>query len=735
MKKVPWLTKSVCAIAETSSTLFDINCHLTALTRSGENKQAFRLFADVHRSKTLKPDHYSISSALTAAAHLRDTIFGGQVHCYAIRSGLLGYSHVFNSLLSLQASSNDSVCLKKVFQEIKEPDVYSWTTLLRACFKLGDIEYACEMFDKMPSRDETAVWNAMITGCNENGLYQMGIEFFQEMHNLGVRHDNYSLASVLSVCSYGYLDLGEQVHSVVIKSGLLVRPSVVNSLITMYFNCQLVPGARLVFEEGDGSVRDQITFNVMIDGLAGFKGEEALLVFRQMLQVGLRPTNLTFVSLMGSCPPSAIGHQIHGLSIKTGYEGCTSVRNSAITMYSSFGDLGGARRLFESMLEKDLITWNAMISTYIHFELVDSAILVYKQMQRVGIEPDEYTFGSLVKSSENVEALETIQACVYKHGLGSIIELSNAMISAYSKLGVIGKANLIFRMSPKNIISWNTIISGFLYNELPLQGLEHFSNLLETEFLPSTYTLSTLLSICTSLSSLRLGNQVHAYIFRHGFFSEISIGNALITMYSQCGALHGSLRVFDKMTEKDVVSWNSLISAYARHGEGEKAVMTYKAMQDEGNADPDPATFTAVLSACSHAGLVKEGMGIFNVMVEDYGLTPQVDHFSCVVDLLARAGYLHDAENIATICQKNKIGAGPDVLWALYSACAAHGDLKMGKTVAKFLMEQEKNNPSLYVLLSNIYAAAGQWKEAEDARESMKTTGAMKQPGYSCMRL
>ncbi|KAL1195043.1 Pentatricopeptide repeat-containing protein [Cardamine amara subsp. amara] len=737
MRKALCLTESLSTIAENSTTLLNINRRLTALTRSGENRNALKLFTDVHRCTTLRPDQYSVSVAITASGYLRDTIFGGQVHCYAIRSGILCHSHVSNTLLSLYARSGNLVSLKKIFDEIKEPDVYSWTTLLSASFKLGGIEYAFEVFDKMPERDDVAVWNAMITGCKESGYDGTSIELFREMQKLGVRHDKFGFATVLSMCYFGSLDFGKQVHSLVIKAGFLVASSVVNALITMYFNCQVVCDARLVFEEADVvSVRDQVTYNVFIDGLAGFKKEESFLMFRKMLEDGLRVTDLTFVSVLSSCSYAAMGHQVHGLAIKTGHERYTLVGNSTMTMYSSFKDFGSAHKVFESLVEKDLVTWNTMISSFNQANLGESAMLVYKRMHRIVVKPDEFTFGSLLSSSLDLDVLEMVQACVIKFGLCSKIEISNALISAYSKHGEIAKANLLFERSlKKNLISWNTIISGFYYNGFPFEGLERFSSLLESEvlILPDAYTLTTLLSICVDISSLILGKQTHAYVLRHGLFKETLIGNALINMYSQCGTLQKSLDVFNQMSEKDVVSWNSLISSYARHGEGELAVLTYKTMQDERKVNPDAATFATVLSGCSHAGLVKEGLEIFNSMVELHGVIPNVDHFSCLVDLLGRAGYLDEAERLVTISEKT-IGYRVDVWWALFSACAAHGDLKLGKMVARLLMEKEKNDPSVYVQLSNIYAGAGLWKEAEETREAMNMIGAMKQRGCSWMR-
>lgn len=185
------------------------------------------------------------------------------------------------------------------------------------------------------------------------------------------------------------------------------------------------------------------------------------------------------------------------------------------------------------------------------------------------------------------------------------------------------------------------------------------------------------------------------------------------------------------MNERDTVSYNAMISAYGQHGKGKEAVDCFKAMQDLSWVKPDVATFTAVLSACSHAGLVDDGTLIFNSMVNDYDFMPGVDHFSCIVDLLGRGGYLDEAE---MIIDNKHLRAHSNIWWSLFSACAAHGNLRLGRMIAGFLLETEQNNPSVYVLLANIYAAAGQWQEATGIRELIRTTGTMKQPGCSWIR-
>ena len=415
---------------------------------------------------------------------------------------------------------------------------------------------------------------------------EFALNLFQEMHQLGVRHDKYTFASVLSLCSLELLDFGREVHSLITKSGFLVTASVINALLTVYFNSGNVADVYEVFKEAEAAVYDDITFNVMISGLASMgRDEEALIMFKEMQGAYLRPTELTFVSVMSSCSSSRVSHQVHAQAIKMGFEDYTPVSNAAMTMYSSCGNLNAAHMVFERLEEKDLISWNIIITNYAQWKFYRLAILAFLQMRRAGVEPDEFTMGSLLASSESLEIVKMFQAVVLKYGLISKVQVSNALVSAFSKHGQIERAYQIFNyMSSPNLISWNTIISGFLLNGFPLQGLEQYYRLLMSTLRSNACTRSIVLSICASIPALRHGKEIHGYILRSGFCLQIVLGNVLITIYAKCGVLDWSLRIFSMMTERDVVSWNAMISAYAQHGEGKEAVHFYKAMHT--HSDP-----------------------------------------------------------------------------------------------------------------------------------------------------
>ncbi|WMV30802.1 hypothetical protein MTR67_024187 [Solanum verrucosum] len=397
---------------------------------------------------------------------------------------------------------------------------------------------------------------------------------------------------------------------------------------------------------------------IMIAGLVSVKrAEKALIMFEDMRKLSWRPTELTFVSIMSSCSCIRIASQLHAQVARIGLENYTSIANATITMYASCGDLNAAFIAFERLKVKDKVSWNAMITSYAQNCLDSSNFRIHS-------------------------AAEGMKALILK------TEVSNALLSAFCKHGEMKQAYQVFHdMFPRNMISWNTLNSGCHLNGLPM-----------------------------GISALQQGKEIHTYILKSGFISEISLGNALITLYAKCGLLHWSLKVFQIMTQKDIVSWNSIITAYAQHGKGKEAVHCFEMMQELGGVKPDNTTFNAVLSACSHSGLIDKGIEVFTSMVHTYGIEPTADHFSCIVDLLGRAGYLDEAEKLV---KDRHVDVDSTVWWTLFSSSTAYGNVRLGRIAAGFLLETEKNNPTVYVLLSNIYASAENWQDSANVRKLM----------------
>ncbi|KAJ0966111.1 hypothetical protein J5N97_027249 [Dioscorea zingiberensis] len=581
----------------------------------------------------------------------------------------------------------------------------------------------------MPQRT-TPVWNAMITGCVDIGCRDIGLELFVLMHLLGVGLDQYSVVSVISLCdSPEFVGFGTQLHATVVKTGFVAcRVPVVNALVTMYFDCGLVGDALAVF--GEGAIRDEISYNALIAGLVRWgRDEEAFVVFKEMMKEAFfLPTGTTIVSVLSACLTKEVGKQVHAQAIRSGLDASLLVANAFVAMYSDCGDIVSAQQVFDMISDKDSVSWNSIISAYCQQDCYETAIELYDQMLRDGYEPDDFTFGSLLACATCLKYVMMIQAVAVKKGFSSCIGVSNSMLSAYSKCGDIDSAYRVFsNMLFANVISWNSIIAGFVLNGFPMRAIESFSTMLKLGLEPNTYTLSTMLSTFASLSEVKYGKELHGYIVKSTTNCSTAIQNALITTYAKCGELNCSTKVFYRMSQKDLVSWNAIIAAHAQNGDGYGAIRYFKALQTS-NILPDHVTFTAVLSACSHAGLVDEARLLFSSMFEDYGLEPGRDHYSCIIDLLGRAGHLDEAEKILN-SMPYRVDA--QIWWALLSACSTHGNARLGGIAAKSILELEPDNAAVYILLSNLNAVAGQWEEASNVREGMRKTGLLKTPGFS----
>ncbi|CAI0514998.1 unnamed protein product [Linum tenue] len=283
----------------------------------------------------------------------------------------------------------------------------------------------------------------------------------------------------------------------------------------------------------------------------------------------------------------------------------------------------------------------------------------------------------------------------------------------------------------RNVVSWNTIIVACGQGEDSSLGFRMINQMVSDNIMPDPTTMLGVLPICSLLAAKRQGKEIHASTLKLGFESNVPIGNALIEMYSKCGNLKYAIKVFQHMKAKDVVTWTSLISAYGMHGEGMKALRAFDEMK-AARVAPDRIAFVAILYACSHSGLVDEGLDCFYQMKRDYGIEPRIEHYACVVDLLSRSGQLSKAEKFI-----GSMPLKPDAsIWgALLSACRACGETKIAERVSQHIMELELDDPGYYVLASNVFAALGKWDQVKSIRKSIVARGLKKEPGRSWIEM
>ncbi|KAL6959413.1 hypothetical protein U1Q18_039565, partial [Sarracenia purpurea var. burkii] len=263
------------------------------------------------------------------------------------------------------------------------------------------------------------------------------------------------------------------------------------------------------------------------------------------------------------------------------------------------------------------------------------------------------------------------------------------------------------------------------------EALKLHMQMLRMGILPDHSTLVSVLTACSFLASLKEGRQIHVIIIKNGFDSHVSVCNALVTTYSKCGAILDSELAFANLCNPDLVSWNTVIAAFAQHGLYEKALSFFSGMRLSG-FEPDGITFLSLLSACGHSGMVNESLHLFDSMVKNYRIIPQPEHYACLVDILGRAGLLEKAYKMI---QEMPFEADSGVWGALLAGCCAYSNVELGQLSAEKIMELDPQNSGAYIVLSNMYAAKGMWKEVTRVRGLMKEQGVKKQPAQSWMEI
>ncbi|XP_057732127.1 pentatricopeptide repeat-containing protein At1g25360 [Arachis stenosperma] len=650
--------------------------------------------------------HYMVQLSRTPITQ----ILARAVHAHILTSGFRPSTFILNRLIDVYCKSSNICYARQLFDEIPKPDIAARTTLVAAYSSMGNIRLAKEVFYATPLRiRDTVSYNSMITAYSRNRDGHSAVRLYKEMRVEGFVPDPFTFASVLSALSLIADEERhcQQLHCEVIKWGVGCVVSVCNALMSAYVNCASSPlvvsssvmaASRTLFDEMEE--RDELSWTTIVAGY---------------------------------------------------------VRN---------GDLCAGRKLLDGMTEKIVVVWNAMISGYVHHGLYDEAFELFRKMQSMGIKLDEYAYTSIISATSNAGLFRLgrqVHAYILRTELQPsehfILSVNNALITFYTKHGKLVEAKEIFNKMPiRDLISWNSIlsacvnarhieeansifkempersplawtvmISGLAQNGFGEEGLKLFNQMKLEGLEPCDYAYAGAITSCAVLGSLDNGQQLHSQLLRLGHDSSLSASNALITMYARCGLVESAYDVFLTMPYVDSVSWNAMIAALAQHGRGVEAIQLYEQMLKE-EILPDRITFLTILSACSHAGLVKEGRHYFDTMCTSYGITPGEDHYARLIDLLCRAGMFLEAKSVT---ESMPFEPGAPIWEALLAGCRIHGNIDLGIQVAEQLFELMPQHDGTYIILSNMYATLGQWDEVARVRKLMKERGVKKEPGCS----
>ncbi|CAI8590891.1 unnamed protein product [Vicia faba] len=405
------------------------------------------------------------------------------------------------------------------------------------------------------------------------------------------------------------------------------------------------------------------------------------------------------------------------------------------TSVSLSAPMSYAHNVFKLLHYPNVFTWNTMIRGYAESDNSSPALPFYRKMLVSEVEPDTHTYPFLLKAiskSLNVREGEMIHSVTVRNGFESLIFVRNSLLHIYAACGDAESAHKVFvSMDERDLVAWNSVINGFALNGRPNEALTLFREMSLEGVEPDGFTVVSLLSACAELGALELGRRVHVYLLKVGLTQNMHVNNSLLDFYAKCGSIREAQQVFSEMSERNVVSWTSLIVGLAVNGFGEEALELFREMERQ-EFVPGEITFVGVLYACSHCGMLDEGFDYFRRMKEDYDIMPRIEHYGCMVDLLSRAGLVKRAyEYIQNMpLQPNA------VIWrTLLGACTIHGDLGLGEIARSHLLKLEPKHSGDYVLLSNLYASERRWSDVQTVRRSMIEDGVWKTPGYSLVEL
>lgn len=396
------------------------------------------------------------------------------------------------------------------------------------------------------------------------------------------------------------------------------------------------------------------------------------------------------------------------------------------------GGADDARNLFDEMPNKDLISWNSLISGFSRRGYVDKCLDAFFRMKfEMGIEPDEVTLISITSACASRGAVDEgkyIHGFALKLGVLWEVKLVNSLINLYGKSGYLDAVcRLVETMPVGNIVSWNLMIVSHAQNGSAADGVGYFNLMRRAGINPDDGTVLSLLEACENLGLQKLAEGVHGLITKCGLYANATVATGLLDLYAKLGRLNYSLKVFGEVNNPDKVAWTAMLAGNAVHGNGREAMELFEGMVKVG-VEPDHVTFTHLLSACSHSGLVKEGKNYFDIMSQVYGIEPRLDHYSCMVDLLGRSGLLNDAYELI---KRMPLKPNSAVWGALFGACRVYGNIELGKEVAERLFSLDPSDSRNYIMLSNMYSAAGLWRDASKVRALMKEKGLIRNPGCS----
>ena len=482
--------------------------------------------------------------------------------------------------------------------------------------------------------------------------------------------------------------------------------------------------------------------------MLGFLVKPKLLLLTRMIFTSIRcfvgmasqRNSYDYTYLLHRCKGTKTIKSIHAQIIIGGFEENPFLGAKLVGKYAQCyeSNIEDARKVFDCLPDRDVFVWNTIIQGYANLGPFMEALNIYEYMRCSGVAANRYTFPFVLKACgamKDGKKGQAIHGHVVKHGLDLDLFVGNALVAFYAKCNEIGASRRVFDMiSEKDIVTWNSMISGYAINGCADDALVLFHNMLQvqgdTVYAPDSATLVAILPACAQAAAIQEGLWIHSYVIKSGIELDATLGSGLIAMYANCGRLNSARDVFDRIDDKNIVVWNAIIRCYGMHGHADEALKMFSGLIDSG-LHPDGIIFLCLLSAFSHAGMVAEGMELFEKM-GDYGVEKSSEHYASMVDILGRAGFLHEAVKFV---KNMPVQPGKDVYGALLGACRIHNNIELAEEIAEKLFVLDPDNAGRYIILVKMYEDAGKWENAARLRKALKEKNIRKPLGCSAIEL
>ncbi|XP_004232691.2 pentatricopeptide repeat-containing protein At4g04370 [Solanum lycopersicum] len=697
LKQPPFL-HSAAAAATTKS----FNATLHRLSSEGAHHHALLTYDSMLKS-SVRPDPFTFPTLLKACISLNLLPHGLLLHQHVVVNGFSSDPYIGSSLISFYSSFGLTEHAHKMFDTMPERNIVPWTTLIGCYSRIGDFEHAFYLYNSM-------------------------------LHE-GIKPTSVTVLTLLSGVSESIHV--ECLHTCIVKYGFMGHIALLNCMLNVYGKCGRIEYARKLFEWMDE--KDIVSWNSLVSACALVGNtEELLTLMYRMSSENSWPDHQTYgalVSAIAKDGSAEFGKVVHGQIVAAGFELDVHLQTSLMFMYLKCRNMDYTFKIFERAKDKDVVLWTTIISGLVQNERADRALEVFQSMLCSRTEPSTTTIASALAACAQLGSLKvgtSIHGYMFRQRMAIDTAAQNSLITMYSKCGYLKQALIVFHMiKNRDVVSWNAIVAGNAQNGHLSMALHLFNEMRIAHQRPDSVTVVCLLQICASIGAYQQGKWIHNLVVRSYLEPCVKIGTALVDMYCKCGDLDSARKCFDRVRERDLILWSTIISGYGSHGEGEAALALYTELVQSG-LTPNRVIFLSVLYACSHNGLVDHGLNLFDTMERDFKIEPELEHCACIVDLLCRAGKVKDGYNFYKMKFPEPMA---NALGIILDACKTKALEELRDVVAKEISELDHEDAGRYVQLAHSYASMAQWEGVGKTWVQLRELGLKKLPGWSFIDL